>query len=318
MIRVLILAGALMAQMTFPALSQEFPKKQPIKMVVAANAGGGTDVMARITAEYLGKELGQAVVVENRPGAASAVGADFVAKSPADGYTIYFTASELTVLPAVRNDLPYKFEDFTYLARVASVPPLMFVSPKLPVNTVSELVTHIKANPGRVRYGSTGVGALVHLGVAKFEEAAGVKAVHVPYTGVAPVYTDMLAGIIEFTQASAAGVPDGIKVLGSVGSRRHPAFPDKPTLEESGITGATWDVWYGIVAPPKLPQPIADRLIAGLTAVMRNPETLAKFKSVAKIEPDPNLLTGDAFKKEVLEENRSWRTIAERQKITVK
>jgi tripartite-type tricarboxylate transporter receptor subunit TctC len=321
MLKTLTLVGPLLLAVTqgaFPALSQEFPTKQPIKMVVASNAGGGTDVMARVTAEYLGKQLGQAVVVENKPGAASAIGADYVAKSRADGYTLYFTAAELAVIPAVRNDLPYKFDEFTYLTRIATVPVLMFGSPKLPASTIPELVAYMKANPGKVRYGTTGVGAIVHLGIAMFEGATGVKGTHVPYTGIAPVYTDMLGGNIEITEASPAGVPEEIKVLGSVGSKRHPAHPNIPTAEESGIKGATWDIWYGIVAPPNLPKPIADRIIAGVSAVVKDPEAIAKFKAASKVEPDSNIMIGDEFKKQTIEDNKRWKAVAEREKIVVK
>ena len=207
-----------------PAIAQDYPTKQPIKIVVAANAGGGTDVIARITAEFLQKRLNQAVVVENRPGASSTIGADFVAKSAPDGYTLYFTASELAVIPAVRDNLTYKFQDFTYLIRGFSVQPLMFGSPKLPANNIKELVDYMKANPGKVRYGSTGVGAVVHLAMAMFEAGAGVKGTHVPYTGIAPVYQDMLGGNIEVTQATPP-IPQGIKVLGSTGPKRSSRLP---------------------------------------------------------------------------------------------
>jgi tripartite-type tricarboxylate transporter receptor subunit TctC len=317
MIRMLGFVGTVVVAATvgaFQAKAQDFPKKQPIKIVVAANAGGGTDVLARITAEFLKRRIGQAVIVENRPGAAGAIGADYAAKSPADGYTLYFTTSELAVLPAVRSNLPYKFEEFTYLIRGFSVPPLMFGSPKLPVSNTAELVAYMKANPGKVRYGSTGVGALVHLGIAMFEGAAGVKGTHVPYGGIAPVYADMLGGNIEFTQATLP-IPDGIKVLGSVGSKRNAAFPDLPTLEESGVKGASWDVWFGFLAPPNLPKPIADQLIAEISAVFKDPEAIEKYNVTAKFSPEVNPLIGDDFKKRVLDEHKVWKEVVEREKI---
>jgi len=317
-VRILKLVAAFLiaAAPLLPASAQDFPKKQPIKFVVAANAGGGTDVLARITAEYLQRRLGQAVVVENRPGASAAIGADYVAKSPPDGYTLFFTASEFGVLPAVRTNLPYKFNEFTFLIRGFSVQPLLFGSPKLPVSTLQEFMAYMKANPGKVRYGSTGVGAVVHLGVAMFEGAAGVKGAHVPYSGIAPVYQDMLAGNVEFTQATPP-FPEGLKVLGSVGTKRNPAYPNLPTLEEIGIKNAAWDVWFGVVAPPNLPKPIADRLIAELGAVFKDPEAIAKYTAAAKFAPETNPLTGDEFKNRVLQENRNWRAVVEREKIVV-
>ena len=198
--RLLPLIGALLIAAS-PAMAQEFPKKQPIKIVVGAPAGGGTDVLARVTAEFLQRRLGQAVVVENRAGAGGTIAADYVAKSAPDGYTIFITASEFPLLPAVRDNLPYKFDEFTFLIRPFIVSTLMVASPSLPVSSIPELVAYMKANPGKVRYGSTGVGAIVHLGIVMFESAAGVKGAHIPYPGSAPIFQDMLAGNVEITQS---------------------------------------------------------------------------------------------------------------------
>jgi tripartite-type tricarboxylate transporter receptor subunit TctC len=310
------MAGMLLLAATWAtggALAQEFPRKQPIKIVVAANAGGGTDIRARVLAEFLQRRIGQAVVVENRPGAASMIGTDFVAKAAPDGYTLFFTAAEFAVLPAFRTDLPYKFDEFTFLAQVFRFQILMYGSPKLPVSTIPELIAHMKANPGKVRYGTTGVGAVVHLGLAMFESAAGVKGTHVPYTGIAPVYTDMLAGNVDITQATPPPTP-GIKVLGNVGTKRIAAFPDLPTLEEQGIKGASWDIWFGFVAPPKLPKPIADRLIADIEAVMKDPEAIAKL---ATIQAEPDVMTGDAFRQMVVNDHKRFREVVEREKLTM-
>lgn len=307
------LAALTLAAAFKPAEAQDFPKKQPIKIVVAASAGGGTDIRARLLAEFLQRRIGQAVVVENRPGAGSMIGADYVYKSAPDGYTLYFTASEFAVLPAVRTDLPYKMDQFTYLAQVFRFQILMYGSPKLPVSNIPELIAYMKANPGKVRYGTTGVGAVVHLGLAMFESAAGVKGTHVPYPGIAPVYTDMLAGNVDITQATPP-VTAGLKVLGVVGTKRSPVFPDMPTLEEQGIKGASWDVWFGFVAPPNLPKPIADRLTAEIEAVMKDPEAVAKFAAISAV---PDVLTGEAFKKAVVDENKQLKDLIAREKLAV-
>ena len=309
-----LLTGAALA--AFPVMAQDFPTKQPIKIVVAAPPGAGTDVIGRITAEFLQKRLKQAVVVENKPGAGSAIGADFVAKSPADGYTIYLTASELPTLPAVRSNLPYKFDEFTFLVRGFSYPILMLANPKLPVNSLQELAAYMKANPGKVRYGSTGVGAIVHLAIAMFESSVGAKGVHVPYPGSAPIFQDMLAGNVDITE-SGPPFPDGLKVLGSVGTKRHPAYPNLPTLDEAGIKGATWDLWFGFVAPPNLPKPIADKLIAEISAVLKDPEAIEKYKASIKNAPVADPLKGDAFKAQVIAEHKAWKTVVEREKIVV-
>jgi tripartite-type tricarboxylate transporter receptor subunit TctC len=299
-----------------PAFGQDFPKKQPIKIVVPVPAGGGTDVMARITAEFLARRLGQTIVVENKPGASSTIGADFVAKSPPDGYTLLFTGGEFAVVPALRSNLPYKYDEMTFLVRPFVVEPLMIASPKFGPSTLQELAAHMKAHPGQVKYGSTGIGAIVHIGLAMFEGAIGSKGLHVPYSGISPVYNDLLGGNIDISQ-SGPPVPEGIKVLGSVGSKRSAVYPHLPTLEEVGIKGATWDVWFGIMGPPNLPKPVADRLIAEIGAVMKDPEAIAKFQSTAKRLPETEPLTGDAFRRFVIEDSRKWKVVAEREKIVL-
>jgi len=320
MLNAIRLLGALfvtVAVAAAPAIAQDFPTKQPIKIVVAANAGGLTDALARITAEFLQRRIKQAVVVENKPGAGSVIGADFTAKSPPDGYTIYLAGPELPVVPAVRSNLPYKFDDFTYLVRPFAIPPLVMVNPKLPISTIPELIAYMKANPGKARYGSTGVGAVVHMGTVMFESAAGVKGTHVPYTGIAPVYTDLLAGNIDFTVGGSVPFLEGIKVIGSSSTKRSPIYPDLPSFGELGLASAAWDVWFGFVAPPNTPKPIADRLIAELTAVLKDPEAIAKYQTAAKLPPDTNPLVGDAFKNQVLNEYKNWKAVVDREKIVV-
>lgn len=318
-----ILPGAIgglfagLALLAAPVSAQEFPTKQPVKIVVGANAGGLTDALARITAEFLQKRLNQAVVVENRAGAAATIAADFVAKAPADGYTLLLAGAEQSIAPAVRTELPYKYENFTFLIRPFVVQPFVLASPKFAPNTIPELVAFMKANPGKVRYGSTGVGAIVHMGAAMFEGATGTKAVHVPYTGIAPVYTDMLAGTIDITLGGTFPFPDGLKVLGSNGTKRSPALPNVPTLEESGVKGASWDVWFGFVAPPNLPKPVADRLIAEIQAVLKDPAAIEKIKQTAKIEPEAAPLIGDAFKSQAVSEVKAWKEVADREKVVV-
>lgn len=309
-----LVMGAAMA--AAPAFAQDWPKKQPIKVIVPANPGGATDTMARITAEFLQRRLGQAVVVENKPGASATIAADFVAKSAPDGYTLEFSASELESLAAIRNNLPFKVDEFTYLVRAFTIQPLLLGSPKLPVSNARDLVTYMKATPGKVRYGSAGVGGATHLAVAMFEGAAGVKGVHVPYTGAAPVYQAMLAGDIEIAQ-SLPPFPDGIKVLASFGSQRSAAFPDVPTLAELGVKNAVVDIWFGMYGPPGMPKPLADRITAEVLAVMKDPEAIEKFRSTTKFVPATNPLTGTAFRDAVVEATKAWRTVVEREKIVI-
>jgi tripartite-type tricarboxylate transporter receptor subunit TctC len=320
MLKILTLASALVlgvAQGALPARAQEFPKKQPIKIVVGFNPGGLTDVLARITAEFLQRRLDQAVIVENRAGAGGAIGADYVAKSPADGYTLYMVGAEAAVLPAVRSNLPYQLDAFTYLIRPFTTTPLIAVGPHVPVSSPTELIAYMKANPGKIRYGTPGVGHLNHLGTALFQASTGVKGVHVPYTGASLIYTDMLAGNVDLFMGTTSPFPDALKVLGPAGTKRSPLYPNLPTLEELGYKNASHDAWFGLMAPPNLSKPLADRLIAELGAVFKDPDAIAKFQSAAKSVPDSNPLTGDDFKKQVLDESKNWKTVAEREKIVV-
>jgi tripartite-type tricarboxylate transporter receptor subunit TctC len=149
-----------------------------------------------------------------------------------------------------------------------------------------------------------------------FQASAGVKGTHVIYAGVAPIYQDLLGGNIDFTIGATPPFPDALKVMGPAGTRRHPLYPNLPTLAEIGAENA-YDSWFGVVAPPSLPKPIADRLITELGAVYKDPEAIAKFQSATKSEPEANPLTGDEFKKGVLEEQAKWKIVAEREKIVL-
>lgn len=315
--KLIALLGALLVgtQVALPTLAQEFPQKQPIKFIVPYPAGGGTDVLARLTADFLSRRLGQVVIVDNRTGAGGAIGANLVAKAPADGYTLLFApASDFNANPAVKSNLPYKVEDFTYLVRSWTSAPLVIAGPKFGPSTIPELLSHMKANPGKVNGGIPGPGNIVHLGMALFESATGVNGLFVPYNGIAPIYQALMEGSVDISQ-STPGFPDTLKVLAASGSKRSPFYPNVPTLDELGIKNASWDGWFGVVAPPNLPKPIADRLIAEITAVLKTPEAMAKFDA-AKLPADAPLV-GDVFKKRVLEEQQTWRNVIARQKIVV-
>ena len=306
-----------MALNASPAHAQDFPKRQPIKIVVAVNAGGLTDALARVTADALQRRLGQAVIVENRPGASSTIGADYVAKAAADGYTIFLAGAEQPVVAGVRGNLPYKLEDFTYLIRPFTTIPLLMVGSKSPFSTTTDLISYMKANPGKLKYGSTGVGAINHVGTAMLEGAAGVKGAHVVYTGIAPVFQDLLAGVIDFTAGGTPPFPDGLKVLGPTGTKRSPLYPNLPTLDELGIKNAGWDLWFGFLAPPNLPKALADRWVSELQAVFKDPDALAKYMNAGKSIPEADPLIGEAFRSQVLQEQKNWKAVAEHAKIVV-
>jgi tripartite-type tricarboxylate transporter receptor subunit TctC len=195
--------------------------------------------------------------------------------------------------------------------------PVMTVKEGSPFNTTADLIEYMKANPGRARFGSTGVGAVNHVATEMFEAAAGVEGVHVPYAGIAPVYNDLLAGTIDFTAGGVPPLPEGLTAIGSSGTQRHPFYPDKPTLEEVGVQNAAWDLWWGFLAPADLPQPIADKLIEEISAVLEEPEVIKKFETVSNIAPDAEPTTGEAFKQKLMEDNARWQTVVDREQIVV-
>jgi tripartite-type tricarboxylate transporter receptor subunit TctC len=316
MFKLLALAAALVA--ASPALAQDFPGSQPIRIVVPFNPGGTTDLLARVLAEHLQKRMNHTVVVENRAGAATAIGTDLVAKAAPDGHTLLLTAADLAVLAAVRERLPYKIEELTYLSRFWVNTALIVTGPNSGINTIQELVEKIKANPGKVKNGTNGVGALNHLGSLKFESAIGAKVVNVPYNGQGPSSTDALAGTIDMINGVSVPLADGLKVLAPSGSFRHSGYPDLPTLSELGYKNADWDAWWGLLAPPNLPKPIADRIIQEVSAVFQDPAVIEQLQKTARHAPEKNPLTGEAFRKKTLEDYATWKEIAERENLSMK
>jgi len=315
MLRYLLAAVALFTSL--PTTAQEFPRRQPIRIVVAFNPGGLTDLLARITAEHLQRRIGQAVVVENRPGAAGAIALSYVARAPADGYTLMVTAADIAVLPALRSNLPYRLEDFTYITRFWNTGTMIVVAPQSPITSAQDLIAQLRSDPGRPRFGTTGVGSLNHLGTARFVGAVGGAGTHVPYAGAAPIYTDLLAGTIDFYTGASLPFPNTLRVLAPAGSRRSVAFPNLPTLEELGFPNASYDAWFGVIGPPNLPAQIVERLGAELRAVYQDPDSIARFRQMTGEIPEEAPLVGDAFRQRVLQENLTWKEIAERNRISV-
>src|SRR5258706_2639895 len=183
-----------------PANGQEYPAK-PVRMVVGYVPCGTSALSARIMAEVLAQRLGQSVVVENRPGAASAIGIEYVAKSPPDGYTLLHANSDgIAILPALKKNVPFSVpKDFTFITRITQLPLVVAVNPKVPVNSMAELIAYAKANPGKLRYGTSGIGSGPHLATLLFEREAGIKMLHVPYKGSGAAINDLLGGHIDLS-----------------------------------------------------------------------------------------------------------------------
>ena len=303
-----------------PARAQDYPNR-PIRLIVGYVPGGASDISARLLAEILGTRLGQSVIVENKPGAASVIGIDFVAKSAADGYTLLHTNSDgIAIIPALKSNLPFSVpKDFTFITRIVQLPLAVAVRASLPVNSIAELVAHAKANPGKLRYGTSGVGSGPHLATLLFEKQAGIKMVHVPYKGSGAAINDLVGGHIDLSfpavQPIAPYAETGkVKLLAVTGDARDPLVPNTPTMKESGLPGATVVIWFGLLGPAGMPANVVDRLRRESVAALNSPEAKKKFKA-AGFETDP--LAGDDFEKFVMTEYRTMKAIAEAEKIVV-
>ncbi len=258
------------------ARALDYPTR-PIKLIVPYPAGGPTDVLGRLIGDYLGRDLKQPVFVENKAGAQGAIGADAAAHAEADGYTLFFPAGSIIVLnPMLYKKLPYDPEqDFRLLGLITELPVVMEVHPSLPVKTVAEFVDYARQNPGKLNFGSAGTGGTIHLAGEMFKQMAGIDMTHVPYKGAGPALTDLLSGNIQlmFDGLGTALPPIRaglLKPLGVSSAERIADLPDVPTLAESGYPDYRVSVWYGVAAPAKVPNEIAQRISASLERALND------------------------------------------------
>ena len=264
----------------------EYPTR-PIKLVVPYAAGGPTDVLGRLVGEYLGRDLKQPVVVENKAGAQGAIGAEAVARSEPDGYTLFVTAASIFVLnPMLYKKLSYDpVRDFRMLGLITDLPVVMEVHPSVPAKTVAEFVAYAKQNPGKLNFGSAGTGGTIHLAGEMFKQMAGVDIVHVPYKGAGPALTDLLSGNIQlmFDTLGTALPPvksGMLRALSVSSAKRIADLPDVPTMAESGYPDYAVSVWYGISAPAKLPDDIAHKLSASFDRALNDEAFRASLEKI--------------------------------------
>jgi tripartite-type tricarboxylate transporter receptor subunit TctC len=259
--------------------AQGYPTK-PIRLLVPLAPGGGNDTVARLVGNRLTESLGQQVVVENRPGGAGVIASDIVAKSPADGYTLYLASTTFTAAPSLVKKLPFDtLNDFAPITRLAVVPGALIVHASLPARSVRELIALARAKPGQVTFGSAGIGSGSHLGGELFKLLARVDLIHVPYKGSSLVTTALLSGEVmtAFTNpiSSLPHVKAGrIRNLGVTSARRWPLLPDYPTLAESGVPGYELLIWNGIVVRAGTPTAIIERLHSELVKAVSVPEVV--------------------------------------------
>lgn len=277
-----LLLGALLAAAAFGAAADDYPSR-PVRIVVPFAAGGPADVYARFLAQRLQQAMGQAFIIEDRPGGGSVVGTEIVAQSPPDGYTLLLISNTHTVNESLMPNKPFALmRDFTAIAPINSSDLVLVVNPTVPARTLKELIALAKAQPGKLNYASSGPGTPYHMAGELFKSMAGVDIVHVPYKESSGARTGVLGGQVEM-MFDAVTVMSGhvkagkVRALATSGKERSSVMPDVPTLSEAGVPGYEAVIWLGLVAPKNTPSAIVDRLNAEITKIVSRPDTKASW-----------------------------------------
>jgi len=286
-LKILILIAAVLVPLGANAQAPQTPyPTKPVRLMVGASAGGGTDIIARMLAEKFAESLKGTFVVENKPGASNTIAADLAAKAPADGHTLLVATNTGQAIAPHLLKLGFDaIKDLAPIGLVVSVPNVLVVGASVPANTVQELVALMKARPGEYKYASSGVGSTQHIAGEAFDVAAGVKGVHVPYKGSAQAHLDVIAGNVQMmfdTTSSAMGqIKAGkFKPLAVTADRRSSELPDVPTLAEAGVPGFEMTTWYAVYVTAGSPADIVARLQAELARVVALPDVQARLKSL--------------------------------------
>jgi tripartite-type tricarboxylate transporter receptor subunit TctC len=283
--RRLLLASAVLLAPLAARAQTTYPTK-PVRLMVGANAGGGTDIVARMLADKFAEQLKGTFLVENKPGASNTIAADLTAKAPADGHTLLVaTNTGQAIAPHLLKLSFDPIKDLTPIGLVVSVPNVLVVGASVPVNSVQELIAQMKAKPGEFKYGSSGVGSTQHIAGEAFDMAAGVKGVHVPYKGSAQAHLDIIAGNVQMmfdTTSSAMGqIRAGkFKALAVTSDRRSSELPDVPTLIEAGLPGFDMTTWYAVYVTAGSPSDVVARLQAELARAVALPDVQAKLRGL--------------------------------------
>ena len=307
----LVALGCLFGAGAAPAAG--YPDK-PITVINPWTAGGPADTVARPILQKLSARLGQPVVMENKPGANGVIGSAFVARAAPDGYTLLFShVGPVTISPAVQKDMPYdSVRDFKPITQVVSAPLVLLVRPSLPIHDLKELVEYARANPGKLTYGSVGPGSTTHLAGEILSSMAGVKLLHVPYKGAAPVINDMLGGSIEMTFLNIAGSISYVKAgqlraIAVTTLKRSSLLPDLPTIAET-YPGFEVNSWYGLMAPAKTPDDIVDLLQNQVAEIIRSPDIVELF---ARNGLAPEGTTPEQYARQIGTDLARWRDVVQ-------
>jgi tripartite-type tricarboxylate transporter receptor subunit TctC len=297
-----------------PASAADYPDR-PVKLIVPFAAGGVTDVVARVAAEYLGNKLNQPLIVENMPGAGGNTGIANMIKAGPDGYTLGLVATgNLSINPHLFERMPFDaLKDVQPVGVIAEAPQLLVINKDVPATDLRSFIAYAKANPGKVAYGSAGVGTTNHLAADQFARLVGIEMTHVPFRGAAPAVNDLIGGHIQFMTVAAAPIAQHIqagalRMLGVAAPQRLKTLPDYATVKEAGLDGYTSTTWFGIVAPAGTDKAIVSRLNAILREMTHDPAVLKKFDA-SYLEPMD--LSVEQFQTLVRDDFAKWKAIVE-------
>ena len=299
---------ALAASLSVPIAAQTYPSK-PVRLIVPFAPGGFTDVVARILGQRLSVSMGQQFIIENKAGAGSTIGTDFVAKAAPDGYTLVMISTTHVISPWIYKSMPYDpIKSFVPVTKLVDSPYVLLVNPKVPARNVQEFIALAKASPDTIRYASSGNGSSQHLMGGLFASLTGTKLQHVPYRGSSGAATDLVAGVVE---SSFAGVPNALaqvpagrlRALAVTTAKRIPQLPDVPTLQEAGVPGYEASVWLALLAPAGTPRDIVNRLNAEVAKLMESGETR---KALYEAGVEVSLSTPDALGEYMVKEMERW------------
>ena len=298
----------LAASLSVPVAAQTYPSK-PVRLIVPFAPGGFTDVVARILGQRLSVSMGQQFIIENKAGAGSTIGTDFVAKAAPDGYTLVMISTTHVISPWIYKSMPYDpIKGFVPVTKLVDSPYVLLVNPKVPARNVQEFIALAKASPDTLRYASSGNGSSQHLMGGLFASLTGTKLQHVPYRGSSGAATDLVAGVVE---SSFAGVPNALaqvpagrlRALAVTTGKRIPQLPDVPTLQEAGVPGYEASVWLALLAPAGTPRDIVNRLNAEVAKLMESGETR---KALYEAGVEVSLSTPDALGEYMVKEMERW------------
>lgn len=316
-----VLAGGLLVLPAWAQGEASWPSR-PVRVVVPFPPSGATDLVARVIAQRVSQELGQQLIIDNRPGAGGTIGAGEASKAAPDGYTLLFTTSSThAISPHLMPKLSYKVDkDFTPIAHTADAASVLLVTPSLPVRTVQELIAYAKANPGQLNYASSGNGTIVHLNTAAFAAQAGIQLTHVPYKGTAQSITDLAAGQVHLLFDSIpTGMPHvasgRLRALAVTGDKRSTLAPNLPTVAESGLPGYSSVTWFGVYGPAGMKPELVGKINQAFNQALQNPEVIA---SLAKQGVEPaKAQTPAQFAAMVQADSARWAKVIKDNRITL-